>query len=54
MIGGRRKRRHFEAARRLRLLQCGGGVGYDSVDVEAARERGVMVEVMVATRLVRY
>ena len=42
VIGGGLKRRHFEAAGRLRLLQC-LGVGYDGVDIEAARAAGVMV-----------
>jgi phosphoglycerate dehydrogenase-like enzyme len=42
VIGGGLKRRHFEAAKRLRLLQC-LGVGYDGVDIDAARAAGVMV-----------
>lgn len=42
VIGGGLQRRHFEAARQLRLVQC-LGVGYDGLDVEAAREHGVMV-----------
>jgi phosphoglycerate dehydrogenase-like enzyme len=42
VIGGGLKRRHFEAAPKLRLLQC-LGVGYDGVDIEAARAAGVMV-----------
>jgi D-3-phosphoglycerate dehydrogenase / 2-oxoglutarate reductase len=42
VIGGALKRRHFEAARKLRLVQC-LGVGYDSLDIEAARDAGVMV-----------
>jgi len=42
MIGGPLRRPQLEAAKRLRLLQC-LGVGYDNVDVEAARGHGVMV-----------
>ncbi len=42
VIGGDLKRRHFEAAPGLRLLQC-LGVGYDSVDLDAARDHGVAV-----------
>lgn len=42
VIGGGLQRRHFAAAPELRLLQC-LGVGYDSVDLDAAREHGVAV-----------
>lgn len=42
VIGGKLAKRHFQAAPHLRLLQC-LGVGYNGVDIEAARERGVVV-----------
>jgi phosphoglycerate dehydrogenase-like enzyme len=42
VLGGALTRRHFDAAPKLRLVQC-LGVGYDSVDLAAARAAGVMV-----------
>jgi len=42
VIGGRLSAAHFAVARRLRLVQC-AGVGFDGVDLEAARARGIPV-----------